>query len=140
MITVRNGVFETNSSSTHCVTLMSSDDFKKFSEGECWYDFASHEIMSIEDIYQSFMALAEKKNYTGKKPTLEDFKKALVGGRYDPFSDNEVEGFTKDERHDLDDVFWYIEHESMFVRYDGIGDFETYTKGDSVAVSCYIHE
>ena len=48
MITVRNGVFETNSSSTHCVTIMSKEEYEQFQEG-LWYDFASHQLMLLDN-------------------------------------------------------------------------------------------
>ena len=34
MKTIRNNVFETNSSSTHCITLVDLEDFEKFEECE----------------------------------------------------------------------------------------------------------
>ena len=139
MITVRNGVFETNSSSTHCVTIMSKEEFEQFQEG-MWYDFANHHLMSAEDLYEQFKIEADRVGYNGKMPTVEEFTKATDDCGYDPFTDSDLEGFTDDDKGELDNVFWHIEHCTMMARLDGIGEFEIYTKDDSVAVSCYIHE
>ena len=38
MIQIRNGVFETNSSSTHSITICSQDDFDKWKKGELLFD------------------------------------------------------------------------------------------------------
>ena len=37
MKTVRKGVFETNSSSCHCVTVLSKDELQKFAKNR-WHD------------------------------------------------------------------------------------------------------
>lgn len=139
MITVRNGVFETNSSSTHCVTIMSKEEYEQFQEG-LWYNFASHQLMSAEDLYEQFKIEANRIGFNGKMPTLEEFTKATEDGGSDPFTDSDLEGFTDDDKGELDSVFWHLEHCTMMARLDGVGEFEIYTKDDSVAVSCYIHE
>lgn len=36
-MTVRQGVFETNSSSVHSLTMMMKDDYEKFENGELFY-------------------------------------------------------------------------------------------------------
>ena len=60
MKTVRNGVFETNSSSCHCVTVISKDELQNFAKNR-WYDCiylpdtgdyctgSEYKIMSKED-------------------------------------------------------------------------------------------
>ena len=35
---VRRGVFETNSSSTHSITICTEDEYEKFKRGELMYD------------------------------------------------------------------------------------------------------
>ena len=35
---VRFGAFETNSSSTHCLTVVTAEDFQRWREDELWFD------------------------------------------------------------------------------------------------------
>ena len=49
---VRQGVFETNSSSTHTLTICSKDDFDKWGRGEVfWLDNGSLEAYTTDDFY-----------------------------------------------------------------------------------------
>lgn len=43
MIQVRNGVFETNSSSTHSIAICPSSEFDKWKSGELWLDTGWYE-------------------------------------------------------------------------------------------------
>lgn len=38
MLLIRNGVFETNSSSTHCLSMCEKSEFEKWVNGELYYD------------------------------------------------------------------------------------------------------
>lgn len=40
----RFGAFETNSSSTHCLTLMTAEEFECWREGKVWYDVLSKQM------------------------------------------------------------------------------------------------
>ena len=43
---IRCGVFETNSSSTHSITICTEEDYEKFVHGELVYDNWNEELMS----------------------------------------------------------------------------------------------
>lgn len=49
MKTIRNGVFETNSSSTHSLTMCTESDFKKWKNGELYLDKDSGEFVTLEE-------------------------------------------------------------------------------------------
>ncbi len=45
MITVRRGVFETNSSSTHSITICSKKQFDDWKAGKCFYNIANEKFV-----------------------------------------------------------------------------------------------
>lgn len=47
--TIRKGVFETNSSSTHSITICTSEEYKKFLNGELYVDYNGH-LYTLEQI------------------------------------------------------------------------------------------
>ena len=49
MKTIRNNVFETNSSSTHNVSVFYAEDYKKFKNNELLYDPESDELITLEE-------------------------------------------------------------------------------------------
>jgi hypothetical protein len=56
MIQVRNGVFETNSSSTHSICICTKSDYEKWKNGELVYDSWNEALVPVskcsdDDIY-----------------------------------------------------------------------------------------
>ena len=49
MKTIRNNVFETNSSSTHNVSVFYTEDYEKFRNGELLYNPESDELITLEE-------------------------------------------------------------------------------------------
>ena len=49
MKTIRNNVFETNSSSTHNVSVFYAEDYEKFRNGELLYNPESDELITLEE-------------------------------------------------------------------------------------------
>ena len=49
MKTIRNNVFETNSSSTHNVSVFCAEDYEKFRNGELLYNPESDELITLEE-------------------------------------------------------------------------------------------
>ena len=54
MIQIRKGVFETNSSSTHSLTMCSDDEFKRFEKGELVFDRYSRELVTFEEVKDKY--------------------------------------------------------------------------------------
>lgn len=46
---IRFGTFETNSSSTHSITIVSKEQYDKWIRGECYFDHNKDKFISIED-------------------------------------------------------------------------------------------
>lgn len=78
---VRQGVFETNSSSTHTLTICSKDDFDKWKNGEVfWLDNSWHKLDTDKDFVtpEELEELAEKYNEEQQKRIDEGDKFAKV--------------------------------------------------------------
>lgn len=52
---VRKGTFETNSSSTHSITMCTKSDYDKWINGEMYYDGRKDEFVSKDEIEKEFM-------------------------------------------------------------------------------------
>jgi len=84
---IRRGVFETNSSSTHTLTMCSGTEFEKFENGELWYDKYSEELVSLEQIQQKHPEVTSAEDVADvdyyRYQTWEDFG----GDCYEVFHD-----------------------------------------------------
>ena len=65
MKTTRKGVFETNSSSTHSISIFDDSDFKKFQKGELFWDPNTDSLITKEETKEKII-----KNLT----TYDDYK------------------------------------------------------------------
>lgn len=78
---VRQGVFETNSSSTHTLTICSKDDYDKWKRGEVfWLDNSWHKLDTDKDFVtpEELEELVEKYNEEQQKRIDEGDKFAKV--------------------------------------------------------------
>lgn len=91
MISVRRNVFETNSSSTHSLTMCSEDEYNKWKNGEMFYDSWNDELITKEEYLKQYEEY--KKEYFEDNPNdeEEDFK--------DYFNDDK-QFYTHDEYFD----------------------------------------
>jgi hypothetical protein len=79
---IRFGVFETNSSSTHSLTIVTLEDFKKFENGELWYD------QLLENLVEAPAYIPPP-----KVTDFEDDEEDVIS--FDSFNDIELEYFEK---------------------------------------------
>lgn len=136
MKTIRISVFETNSSSTHCVTLMTDEEFQDFKNNGALFNFFTNSPATWEYFYVSFKDDC-KRRHVEKVPTLEEFieaAKKFIDGNWEPFDDNE----------DANTAIWETCRRSGIYTYDGVADIEESerTIGDQKfhAVSAYVSE
>lgn len=80
MIIIRRNTFETNSSSTHSLTMCTKDDYEKWKNGELVFARWSEELISSENKY---LEDNEDKDYF----TYDEFFD-YYGEYYETFSDN----------------------------------------------------
>lgn len=88
MIKVRQGVFETNSSSTHSISITPTEEFLAWKNGELWYDDWNNKFVSKEERDE-----IEARTFAeyGDGMDFDDFKELVAGGEFDdiPMSFNE---------------------------------------------------
>lgn len=126
---VRQGVFETNSSSTHTLTICSKDDFDKWEKGEVfWLDNDWQKLgtdkefvtpKELEELAEQYNEEQQKRIDSGDKfAHTVDIDKVLNEQRdcdsyYNSYWDTERSAF---EAYTMDD--WYARN----------GDLETYSR------------
>ena len=136
MKTIRTSVFETNSSSTHCVTLMTDEEFQNFKNNEALFNFFTNSPATWEDFYVSFKDDC-KSHHVDQVPTLEEFieaAKKFMNNDWEPFDDND----------EANNAIWETCRRSGIYTYEGVADIEESerTIGDQKfhAVSAYVSE
>lgn len=83
MISIREGTFETNSSSTHSLTICSSDEYKAWEKGETIFNENEETFVKLTDLYDACIEAVKKdlEYYRPKKATeksTEDYYKRRV--------------------------------------------------------------
>lgn len=79
MFSIRRGVFETNSSSTHSMTMCLQSDYDKWERGEVLYDKYNSKFVPVEE--------AETYKITNKYSKLVTENEFWNDGRFEGFSD-----------------------------------------------------
>lgn len=88
MIKIRQSTFETNSSSTHTITIVSREEYKGWQAGEYLYDTWVDELIPArkltEDEKQAAVSHYEENHTVWEKPfaELDEYGKAQVYGRW----------------------------------------------------------
>ena len=126
---VRQGVFETNSSSTHTLTICSKDDFDKWKHGEIfWLDNDWHKL----DTNKNFVT-PEELEELAEKYNEEQQERINAGDKFAKVLDIDK---VLNERPDYDswrDSYWDTERSSLEAYtmddwYACNGDLETYSQ------------
>ena len=110
---IRRNVFETNSSSTHSLTMVNSDDYSKWQKGDF---YLNESWMSSDSEYV-------KEKFVTFDQVIDIFKKSKY------YSDNEIcsDNFDKTKWEDEDDEYnsfdSYLAHEHSFFTYDAYWDY-----------------
>ena len=58
---IRRGVFETNSSSVHSLTMCTQSDYDRWKDGELIYDYWDNKLISIDELDDDY---EEERYYT----------------------------------------------------------------------------
>lgn len=105
MRTIRIGTFETNSSSTHSITMCMESDFLKWQNGEMYWNRWNEELVPKEIVEEKF--LKENPEVSKEDPDFKDkFEEYL--------SDDDKTYYTYEEFNDYD----YIEYETYANKYN----------------------
>ena len=93
MKSIRRGVFETNSSSTHSITLCSKEDYAAWKKGRMFLDISAGKIITREE------AMKEIKDLNvdiADKEEIEDYLRDCEIYTYKDYNGDEYEYFEED--------------------------------------------
>lgn len=107
MLLIRNGVFETNSSSTHCLSMCEKSEFEKWVNGELYYDedsdsFVDDNVRNKEVKKKIICHLCE---YEDKKYKYKD---KIYSNSKDMYTEENLEEITQEQ---IDD---YLNYEDLW--------------------------
>ena len=116
---IRRGTFETNSSSTHSITMCKESDFDKWKNGEMYWDRWNESLVSKEEVEKEMAKLQEE--FISEHPDYDkddiDWEEQL-----EDYLNSDKEYYTYEEFNDYD----YIEYETFEDSYDGVVAFGYY--------------
>ena len=116
---IRRGTFETNSSSTHSITMCKESDFDKWKNGEMYWDRWNKSLVSKEEVEKEMAKLKEE--FISEHPDYDkddiDWEEQL-----EDYLNSDKEYYTYEEFNDYD----YIEYETFEDSYDGVVAFGYY--------------
>ena len=106
MKTIRRNVFETNSSSTHSITMCMESDYEKWKNGEMYWHRWNDELVSKEEVEKEMAKLREE--FIADNPDFdennEEWKEKL-----EQYINEDKMYYTYEEFNDYD----YIEYETF---------------------------
>lgn len=102
---IRNGVFETNSSSTHSLTMCMKSEYDKWVDGELYWDDWNNVLVTKDVVEQELNKLREE--------FREDYPDYIQGDenweeKFFEYVDDDKQYYTYEEYED------YIEYETFF--------------------------
>lgn len=119
MKTIRIGTFETNSSSTHSITMCMESDFLKWKNGEMYWNRWNESLVSKEEVEKEMAKLKEE--FISEHPDYDkddiDWEEQL-----EDYLNSDKEYYTYEEFNNYD----YIEYETFEDSYDGVVAFGYY--------------
>ena len=91
---IRQGLFETNSSSTHTITIVDAEDFENWKKGEVWYNESDDKFLPVDEaieeniktIENDFLSDDEKlpELFKEKYRELKNLEEAIEAAEDDP--------------------------------------------------------
>lgn len=96
MIKIRHGVFETNSSSTHSITMCMENDYDKFTKGELLL-YEEEKLVTKEEAIANIKAevLKYKHKELTDEQALEELEEGYGYQTYDQGCNSDLEGYTE---------------------------------------------
>ena len=129
---VRRGLFETNSSSTHSLTMCSGDEFRRWENGELLFDRWNEEFVEASSVKTGH-------NMDKVKETYEEVRGNLWKN-FDDLTEAEIADFCEEYFEEDDDnqyvtYEWYFDHYEYY--FDTFEDSYTTKNGDEVVCFGY---
>ena len=89
-LNIRKSVFETNSSSTHSLTIVSKEEFEKFKKGELIFNKWESKLIEVTEEIKKNLLLAENGDDMEEDFDEDDYEsyENLGGDRFETFEKN----------------------------------------------------
>ena len=71
---IRQGLFETNSSSTHTITIVDAEDFENWEKDKVWYNTGEDDFLPIDKAIDANIKILEHDFLDGDNKLPESFK------------------------------------------------------------------
>lgn len=100
MRTVRQSVFETNSSSTHCVTFVTPKEYEDFVKRRTVYDATEKKMVPVADLYSFYTErvkeqtkdlVLDEQEVAKRMPSCETFCKWVEDWRCMPIQNDDID-------------------------------------------------
>lgn len=142
---IRQGLFETNSSSTHTITIVDAEDFENWKKGEVWYNESDDKFLPVDEsieenikiIENDFLRDDEKlpELFKEKYRELKNLEEAIEAAEDDPELTIDYDNLRRDYQlfyisHD----FW---HDVVTDEYEDYDESYTTKNGDKVVAFGY---
>lgn len=111
MKTVRRGTFETNSSSTHSITMCMESDYEKWKNGEMYWHRWNDELVSKEEVEKEMTKLREE--FIADNPDFDENNEKWKE-KLEQYINEDKTYYTYEEFNDYD----YIEYETFVDKYN----------------------
>lgn len=111
MKTVRRGTFETNSSSTHSITMCMESDYEKWKNGEMYWHRWNDELVSKEEVEKEMAKLREE--FIADNPDFDENNEKWKE-KLEQYINEDKTYYTYEEFNDYD----YIEYETFVDKYN----------------------
>ena len=111
MKTVRRGTFETNSSSTHSITMCMESDYEKWENGEMYWHRWNDELVSKEEVEKEMAKLREE--FIADNPDFDENNEKWKE-KLEQYINEDKTYYTYEEFNDYD----YIEYETFVDKYN----------------------
>lgn len=112
---IRQGLFETNSSSTHTITIVDAEDFENWENGKVWYNEDEDKFLPVDEAIEENIKTIESDYIESDEKLPESFKE-----KYRELKNLEeaLEETEDDFEFDLDydDLRW--EYEGFYISHD----------------------
>lgn len=123
MVHIRQGVFETNSSSTHSLTICTVEEFEKWKRGELLFD-KYNECLAENKFMMNVNIEEVKDNYNNIKSTYWKEWEQLSEEERNQYCKNYIDS----KRRQSEDNYRYQKYQDWYDEYNGLEHFtQTYT-------------
>lgn len=131
MIKVRNGTFETNSSSTHSMVIGPKSQIEEWMRGKLVYDYDNDKFISLEAAHEAFLKELSEEEKAYFNLSFEE-KAAYLEERYPRYSVESYESELYAENY----LFTYDSYCDHYERLETDTTYYTTPGGEEIGIIC----